>query len=187
MSCACVLPCRMIQAAENEVAEMAREAARADAMARAARKAEMGEGQQLELQRLKVGSKVLGQRWQQLACGTWGLQGGGGRGAAAGAAQNASPAPPPAGPKASPCNSFPTDNCFPCYASHRLRTRPCSSCWCNLRRIGRRRRPSCARWVLVFWSGSLFKAWLHAALGAAHHQGRQRAGRQCCISLPARS
>ncbi len=51
----------MIQAAENEVAEMAREAARADAMARAARKAEMGEGQQLELQRLKVGfSPVFG-------------------------------------------------------------------------------------------------------------------------------
>ena len=49
------LVCRMIQAAENEVAEMAREAARADAMARAARKAEMGDAQQLELQRLKVG------------------------------------------------------------------------------------------------------------------------------------
>lgn len=47
---------RMIQAAEDEVAEMAREAARADAMARAARKAEAGEAQQLELQRLKVGS-----------------------------------------------------------------------------------------------------------------------------------
>ena len=60
MSCACVLPCRMIQAAENEVAEMAREAARADAMARAARKAEMGEAQQLELQRLKVGFQLLG-------------------------------------------------------------------------------------------------------------------------------
>lgn len=59
----------MIQAAENEVAEMAREAARADSLARAARKAEMGEAQQLELQRLKVGFMAvdewlaLGSRW----------------------------------------------------------------------------------------------------------------------------
>lgn len=58
---------QMIQAAENEVAEMAREAARADAMARAARKAEMGEGQQLELQRLKAENEALQQLLVQLA------------------------------------------------------------------------------------------------------------------------
>jgi hypothetical protein len=45
----------MIRSAENEVAELAREAAKADAMARAAKKAELGQAQQLELQRLKVG------------------------------------------------------------------------------------------------------------------------------------
>lgn len=46
----------MVQAAEDEVAEMAREAARADAVARAARKATAkgGEQQELQLQRLKV-------------------------------------------------------------------------------------------------------------------------------------
>jgi hypothetical protein len=44
----------MVQYAESEVAELAREAAKADAYARATRKAEAGQGQQLELQRLKV-------------------------------------------------------------------------------------------------------------------------------------
>lgn len=47
-------PCRMIQNAEDEVAELAKEAAKADAMARAAKAAELGQAQQLELQRLKV-------------------------------------------------------------------------------------------------------------------------------------
>lgn len=56
----------MIQAAEDEVAQMAREAARADALARAARKAEAGEAQQLELQRLKVGPRLHGARGVQL-------------------------------------------------------------------------------------------------------------------------
>ncbi len=46
----------MIQNAEDEVAELAKEAAKADAMARAAKAAELGQAQQLELQRLKVGS-----------------------------------------------------------------------------------------------------------------------------------
>ncbi|PRW39290.1 Soluble starch synthase chloroplastic amyloplastic isoform A [Chlorella sorokiniana] len=58
---------QMIQAAENEVAEMAREAARADAMARAARKAEAGDAQQLELQRLKAENEALQQLLVQLA------------------------------------------------------------------------------------------------------------------------
>lgn len=44
----------MIQNAEDEVAELAKEAAKADAMARAAKAAELGQAQQLELQRLKV-------------------------------------------------------------------------------------------------------------------------------------
>ena len=44
----------MIQAAEDEVAELAKEAARADALARAAKKAESGQAQELEMQRLKV-------------------------------------------------------------------------------------------------------------------------------------
>lgn len=48
----------MIQAAENEVAEMARAAAKADSAARAAKKAEASGGQNLELQRLKVGPEA---------------------------------------------------------------------------------------------------------------------------------
>lgn len=46
--------CRMKEAAEAEVAELAKAAAKADSMARAAQKAEMGAAQMLELQRLKV-------------------------------------------------------------------------------------------------------------------------------------
>ena len=47
--------CRMKEAAELEVAELAKAAARADSMARAAHAAELGAAQMLELQRLKVG------------------------------------------------------------------------------------------------------------------------------------
>jgi hypothetical protein len=50
----------MVQSAENEVAELAKEAARADSMARAAKKAELGHAQQLELQRLKVRLRCVG-------------------------------------------------------------------------------------------------------------------------------
>ena len=62
----------MIQDAEDEVAEMAREAARADALARAARKAESGKAQELELQRLKVGVGC-GAGWDGIA-GQVGIQ-----------------------------------------------------------------------------------------------------------------
>jgi hypothetical protein len=75
--CCC---CRMVQYAESEVAELAREAAKADAYARATRKAEAGQGQQLELQRLKVrggsrplsrgGGRAKGSRcWCHIDCG----------------------------------------------------------------------------------------------------------------------
>lgn len=61
---------RMIQSAENEVTELAKEAARADAMARAAKKAELGQAQQLELQRLKVRRGAgRGGAWDEPAAG----------------------------------------------------------------------------------------------------------------------
>ena len=50
----------MIQDAEDEVASLAREAAKADSMARAAKAAELGQAQQLELQRLKVRRAAVG-------------------------------------------------------------------------------------------------------------------------------
>lgn len=50
---------QMKEAAEAEVAELAKAAARADSMARAAQKAELGAAQTLELQRLKVGWVLL--------------------------------------------------------------------------------------------------------------------------------
>ncbi|KAL4419296.1 hypothetical protein ABPG77_001628 [Micractinium sp. CCAP 211/92] len=58
---------QMIQNAEDEVAELAKEAAKADAMARAAKAAELGQAQQLELQRLKSENEALQKLLVQLA------------------------------------------------------------------------------------------------------------------------
>ncbi len=49
----------MKEAAEAEVAELAKAAARADSLARAAKQAEMGASQMMEMQRLKARSSLF--------------------------------------------------------------------------------------------------------------------------------
>ncbi|GAB4813944.1 hypothetical protein N2152v2_000990, partial [Parachlorella kessleri] len=58
---------QMKEAAEAEVAELAKAAARADSLARAAKQAEMGATQMMEMQRLKAENEALSQLLLQLA------------------------------------------------------------------------------------------------------------------------